>query len=691
MPSPRQFDASSVAVIHYSPIAEMTSKLTEELTKLIGKAAPGTRFNFFVIQKPVSGQEMYGDWHTEFLNNEPDSVLAHIIQSRKDQFLADVRRTLHSLVIELPPAVAGKGALADLVARAQACFQSCGLTSRLLFSAQAQVFFDDYIHGDFSLPTAGIASTKLVSTTLHVPVVITPAALFGRFDAPVADAFVASVSMETTSQEQVLKARSFRQKLADRLCPDSIKRETWEPHCLVTAEMIVFAQQDRMADVISKAASRWGGYTMSHLIPVKPDALAPVSLLPLSTALRLAPVEGEYLHGNSTTQGLLVETRGGQSQIVDIFAEANANFVAVATPGSGLSAFSYRIFDDVLARKGCLRIIESGMAFDQYRDIQGGKSVQFDASRPVSLNPFWGIDSETELTRRIGLFTTIFDAALNSELFAQFFDFTIDTAVRAAWAQHGSTMGFKDVFAQIEILAKHGRAAAYMLVEIIQHHPTFHPESTWLNGQPIDLSADDFVVFELERLQPDYLVYRVVSVLCALFVDVEFSAKKPEQKKLLMVPEAWGCLVHPEFAAAASLFGASASRYNGALGLSSMRFQDYTVSEWARQILANVRWKFLLRHKEESLRQFVINSGLLNVTLAELKAFRSIQAYPGRFEFAIVADGKSTIYCCKGSEYEYRSTLMHHHQRDAYYALRKEGKPPVEAIDQSFAKFSSKA
>ena len=276
------------------------------------------------------------------------------------------------------------------------------------------------------------------------------------------------------------------------------------------------------------------------------DQLERDYIVPAETISSILPVQGDF-SGAGKPQMLFV-SRKGQVASLDLLAKGanNHNALVAATSGSGKSFFLNYLVTNYFAAGAKMRIIDIGGSYKKMTKMCGARYMDFDDRSDICINPFSRIvDVEHDIpiiAPIIGQMAYSSTGAAPTEI-----EMTLlKNAVRWAWEKEGPSAGVDTV---CRFLAEHKAfrgeggeilEAARKLAFNIEDFTSRGPYGRFFNGpSTFDISSDDFVVLELEHLEPKKELFRVVTlqIINAVTKDLYLSDRKTP--RFVIFDEAW--------------------------------------------------------------------------------------------------------------------------------------------------------
>ncbi len=324
-------------------------------------------------------------------------------------------------------------------------------------------------------------------------------------------------------------------------------------------------------------------------------------------AATLAHVQGDWTGSSPLNGGPLLVSRRGQLATIDLFdTSTNYNFVVVAQSGSGKSFFSNELAVDFLSRNGTVRIFDVGRSYKRFATINKGTVMEFDPEHPVSLNPFSGIQTHSQLFELMPMLKSLIrqmaypmtdDESMETKFNWEYQ--AIEQMIQAAWEQHGEDAGLAEVY-QWAGAQEDGR---YRDIAFQLQPYAVGRYAAWFNGPRQVRLDNDLIIIELEDLEVDPDLQAVVLTLMIHQITKDMYLSDPERKrpKLLLVDEGWRLLGDKQSGSFISKAFRTVRKYRGCAGAITQSFSDFAASAAARAALENSAWQFVLHQKPESI------------------------------------------------------------------------------------------
>lgn len=329
-------------------------------------------------------------------------------------------------------------------------------------------------------------------------------------------------------------------------------------------------------------------------------------------AATLMHVQGDWSGSAPNRGGPLLISRRGQLASIDLFdTSSNYNFVVIAQSGSGKSFFSNELAVDFLSRNGVVRIFDVGRSYKRFASVMGGTVLEFSPENPVSLNPFYGIETVEALFELMPMMKSlirqmVFPLSTDESMETSYnWEYTaIEKAIEMAWMEHRTNTGLVHVYDWLD--AQEDKRYKDLAFQLYPYAAGRY--SKWFNGPRQVEMNNDLVIIELEDLEVDPDLQAVVLTLMIHQITKDMYLSDPERKrpKLLLVDEGWRLLGDKQSGGFISKAFRTVRKYRGCAGAITQSYADFAASAAARAALENSAWQFVLRQKGESI-DFAVN------------------------------------------------------------------------------------
>lgn len=406
------------------------------------------------------------------------------------------------------------------------------------------------------------------------------------------------------------------------------------------------------------------------LTPGSAHDLKKLGLLALKTSHNAShgmPAIAEWK--GTPSPALLLVGRRGQLMQLDIFdSKGNHNLVVAGSSGSGKSVLLNEIAASALGLGAKVWIFDIGRSYLHANEQFGGQLLQFGRDTRASLNPFTAvadIDEDMRLLKPLFAQMIAPKGGLGDLQRAQ-----LEGAIKRAWAAAGREASVADVQAELARAGATDARSADMATMLAPYASGVH--ARWFAGPAtLDLAAD-MIVFELEELNADQELQRVVMMQLLYFVTQEMYAGR-ERRKLVIIDEAYELMRGENVSEFIEQGYRRARKYNGAFLSATQSVSDFYLNPAGRSAIANSDWLMLLKQKEEELRQ-LLEHGQLALSPAERELVGSLATKPGSYAEVFircegVASGVGRLAVDQYAELLYstrsadRAALARHRQR----------------------------
>ena len=339
--------------------------------------------------------------------------------------------------------------------------------------------------------------------------------------------------------------------------------------------------------------------------------------MPVKAAVLLAPVQTDFRGGGRPA--LLYTGRKGQLVTLDLFDPRinNYNFIVSAESGAGKSFLLNNLCQQYFAQGALIRIIDIGGSYRKLCTLCSGRYIDVGEERLV-LNPFDmgfaldGEDKQSAISMAVAIVAEMANAATRKgvstsewNLLKSAVQWTIDEghaeegidSVRA-WLGAYPEFAASDLD-RVEHLVPTARELAFNLRDFGSEGAYGH----FFNGpSTFDISRDEFVVLELERLKamPDLFNVVVMVVVNAVTQELYLSAR--DRPRFVLCDEAAQFMTRTEgqdLSRLAEAFGQGyrrARKYQGSFGVVLQSMNDLLLFGGTGQvILENAATRFLLQ------------------------------------------------------------------------------------------------
>lgn len=339
--------------------------------------------------------------------------------------------------------------------------------------------------------------------------------------------------------------------------------------------------------------------------------------------------------------------RRGQHIAVDIFANPSGNYngVCVGTSGSGKSFALNSLATGIVSIGGRVWIIDVGRSFQKLCNMLGGQFISFSPNSDIRLNPFsLVVDIEEDMNMLKPMIATMIspNAPLEQYQLAQ-----LEIHIRQLWEEFGKHTTITMLAERLKKACYNGGSREAFLGEEVDESQCdprirdlgvqlfqFTDEGSfgkYFEGEANVEFNSDFVVLELEELnnQPD--LQRVIMFIMMYKITQEMYLGDRNQRKVVIIDEAWQCLGGGSGAAASFIENGyrRARKYGAAFWTGTQSVGDYAEGA-AKAAFDNADWMFMLRQKKESI-EALAKTGKLVLDDHQRQMLQSVTTRSGVF------------------------------------------------------------
>jgi conjugal transfer ATP-binding protein TraC len=331
-------------------------------------------------------------------------------------------------------------------------------------------------------------------------------------------------------------------------------------------------------------------------------------------AAMMAPVQADYRGSGDPV--LVFISRKGQVAPLDLFDRRanNSNFLIAAESGSGKSFLANYLLNQYFAANAKIRVCDIGYSYRKLATSVGGRFMDF-GSDEVVINPLDIRDEDAE-DRNVSAATAAYVIAsmATSQSRMSLDESSINLIKQAvAWALSKGRWeeGIRAIREYLSSFPKHASGdhenlrflmpRAQELAFNLAQYDVDGDYGRFFNGRStFDISSDDFVVLELERLRERKDLFNVItmSVMNAVTQDLYLSDRT--RKTIIMQDEGATLLKEGgEMSNFAAIYEAGyrrARKYSGSFGMIVQSLLDlHAAGDVGRVIRENSAFKFYLQ------------------------------------------------------------------------------------------------
>ena len=422
--------------------------------------------------------------------------------------------------------------------------------------------------------------------------------------------------------------------------------------------------------------------------------------MPTKAAVLMAPVQADFRGGGRPA--LLYAGRKGQLVTLDLFDPRinNYNFIVSAESGAGKSFLLNNLCQQYYAQGALVRIIDIGGSYRKLCTLCSGRYIDIGEERLV-LNPFEmgfaldGDDRQSAIAMAVAIVAEMANAATRKgvstsewNLLKSAVQWTIDgghaeegiDAVRA-WLGAYPEFAGSDLD-RVDHLVPVARELAFNLRDFGSEGAYGH----FFNGpSTFDISADEFVVLELERLKgmPDLFNVIVMVVVNAVTQELYLSAR--DRPRFVLCDEAAQFMTRSDgqdLSRLAEAFGQGyrrARKYQGSFGVVLQSLNDLLLFGGTGQvILENAATRFLL---QGSTYDKAVENKILDYSGFVLDLLKSVRNHkPHYSEVFIDSPLGLGVARLVVDPFSYWINTSAPNEVAAFDALGRAGRSPLEAV-----------
>jgi conjugal transfer ATP-binding protein TraC len=399
------------------------------------------------------------------------------------------------------------------------------------------------------------------------------------------------------------------------------------------AQKFLMQQESRIAKAMFIAALPFGLYNEGRNITTldrnfEMSAQAAALMLPVQAdfAGRMDPV-------------LMYVGRKGQLATIDVFDPGanNHNYLVCAGSGAGKSFQTNFLVSNYYGSGSKIRLVDIGYSYQKQCMIAGGRYIDIGDEARLCLNPFHSIGRgedarHDELTTAQVVLTMVYSATGTAALSETQYSLAKD-AVRFAYSRDAGLYGIDHVEEYLRTYPALAGKWAFEGAKEIAHEMAFNirdftSEGTYgrlFNGpSTLDLSSDDFVVLEMERLLVDAELFRVVAMQVINAVTQDLYLSDRTSRRFIVFEEVWKYFSSaPMIAMIIEEAYRRARKYGGSTGVITQSPLDLLAFGPAGAVIkANSAFKFFL---ESSDYQEAVNKGVLEYSGLLLDLAKSVR------------------------------------------------------------------
>jgi len=411
-------------------------------------------------------------------------------------------------------------------------------------------------------------------------------------------------------------------------------KRIWETHGYTMQE------ENRLARPLFIASLPFGLYDVGKNISLL-EREFPV---PTKVAVRMIPIQADFRGTPSAV--LAYAGRKGQVIGIDVFDKRsnNHNFLITAGSGAGKSFFMNNLCSNYYASGALVRLIDIGYSYKKLCSIYNGRYLDFGREH-VCINPFQSMgkdeeDRESDLQATADVVSEMVYSASGQTMTETEWTLIKD-AVRFAVKRDNGEMGIDHVYEYLlhypkfvdnkdQKEVKQITVAAKVMGFNLQDYISGGRYGKFFNGKStFNISNDEFVVLELEKLRSQKELFKVVTLQVANACTQDLYMSNRDRKRFILFEEAY------QFLKAGNGAGNErigriieegyrrARKYGGSFGIVTQSLNDLASFGTSGSVIkTNSAYKFLLEADdyEEAVNKGVVTyEGLLLDLLISVK------------------------------------------------------------------------
>ncbi|MBV1686388.1 TraC family protein [Novosphingobium sp. G106] len=339
--------------------------------------------------------------------------------------------------------------------------------------------------------------------------------------------------------------------------------------------------------------------------------------MPVKAAVLLAPAQTDFRGGGRPA--LLYAGRKGQLITLDLFDPRinNYNFIVSAESGAGKSFLLNNLCQQYYAQNALIRIVDIGGSYRKLCTLCSGRYIDIGEERLV-LNPFDmgfaldGDDLQSAISMAVAIVAEMANAATRKGVSTSEWNLiksAVQWAIDAGRAEEGidavrEWLGSYPAHTsrdldRVDHLVPTARELAFNLRDFASDGAYGH----YFNGpSTLDITSDEFVVLELERLKSVPELFNVIVMVVVNAVTQELYLSARDRPRFVLCDEAAQFMTKSagqDLSRLAETFGQGyrrARKYQGSFGVVLQSMNDLLLFEGTGQvILENAATRFLLQ------------------------------------------------------------------------------------------------
>lgn len=398
-------------------------------------------------------------------------------------------------------------------------------------------------------------------------------------------------------------------------------------------------------------------------------------------AVRLIPFLGDWKGTGTPTMQFL--SRTGQLMSVDLF-DSNTNFngVVAAQSGAGKSFLTNEKIVSYLSTGERVWVIDVGRSYEKLSEALGGQFMVFSDESDICLNPFDVVkDYNEEVNMLIGLLTAM--AAPNEKL-SDLQLSRLRKVLNELWKECGADTTIDAVAKRmISIGEKEGDRR---ISDVGQQLFPFTSEGEfgrWFNGKNnLEMASNPFITLELEELKGKPELQQVVLLQLIYQIQQEMYLGERNQKKLLIIDEAWSLLSSGSVASFIETGYRRFRKYGGSAITITQSINDLYSNPTGVAIAENSANMYLLKQKGQTIDQ-VKREERLPLSDAGYDLLKTVHTQAGKYsEIFFITEGGAGIGRLIVNRFQQLLYSTKHSEVQLIKDYQRQGYTLQDAIDQ---------
>lgn len=382
-------------------------------------------------------------------------------------------------------------------------------------------------------------------------------------------------------------------------------------------------------------------------------------IMPVDTAIRLLPVQGDFTGSGQPTALFL--GRKGQLISYGQFNEGstNNNAVVAATTGAGKSFLMNYLLKEIYSNGGLIRIFDLGKSYEKMTRILGGKFIEFTADSKVCLNPFTHIQDINESIDSIAAILYQMCYSATGQLPSETQMTILKNTARAAWKMEGNDASintiyrflnrFTEISRQIEPDVDIGRikgidSTAAELGFNLKDFTPGGPYGRWFDGPAtLDISSDEFVVLEVDSLKDMDSLFRVVCMQIIHYITQNLYLSDRKHPRVIVFEETAQWVSKDSFIAEVIENGYRLARkyFGSFITVLQSPLDIINFGKVGRVINSNSAYKFYLQSQDYNQ---AIDEGIINYSEFMTEILNSVRLVKPKYsEFLMETPGGTGV------------------------------------------------